>query len=84
MNRRQLGLAAATAAFALLATGAPLLASAGSNDAVKCAGVNECKGHSECKSAMSECKGLNGCKGEGWVSKGSAEECEAAGGKVIS
>ena len=62
MNRRQLGMAAATAAFALLAAGAPILASAGNDGAVKCAGVNECKGTSECKTATSECKGLNGCK----------------------
>ncbi len=84
MNRRQLGLAAATAAFALLAAGAPILASAGNDGAVKCAGVNECKGHSECKTATSECKGLNGCKAEGWVTMRSAKECVAAGGKVIS
>jgi hypothetical protein len=51
---------------------------------VKCAGVNGCKGLSECKTATSECKGLNGCKGEGWVTKSSAEECTAAGGHVIS
>ena len=49
-----------------------------------CAGINECKGTSECKSATNECKGLNGCKGEGWVSKSSAEECRAAGGHVVS
>jgi hypothetical protein len=51
---------------------------------VECAGQNQSPGHSECKTATSECKGLNGCKGEGWVTKGSAEECTAAGGKVIS
>ena len=84
MNRRQMGLAAAAAAFTLLAAGVPLLVSAGSDGMVKCAGLNECAGHSECKTATSECKGLNGCKGEGWVTKGSAEECTAAGGKVIS
>lgn len=84
MNRRQLGLAAATAAFALLATGVPLISAAGNDSGVKCAGLNECKGHSECQSATNECKGLNGCKGEGWVTKSSAEECMAAGGKVIS
>jgi hypothetical protein len=84
MNRRQLGLAAATAAFALLATGVPILVSAGNDGAVKCAGVNECKGHSECKTATSECKGLNGCKGEGFVTMRNAQECVAAGGKVIS
>ena len=84
MNRRQLGLAAASAAFALLAAGVPILASAGKDGEVMCAGVNECKGHSECKTATSECKGLNGCKGEGWVTMRSAKECVAAGGKVIS
>ena len=84
MNRRQLGLAAATTAFALLAAGVPMLAAAGSDGAVKCAGLNECKGLSECKTATSECKGLNGCKGEGFVTKKSAQECVAAGGKVIS
>ena len=84
MNRRQLGMAAATAAFALLAAGAPILASDGNDGAVKCAGVNECKGTSECKTATSECKGLNGCKGEGWVTMRTAKECVAAGGKVIS
>src|SRR5689334_703112 len=84
MNRRQLGLAAATTAFALLAAGVPMLAAAGSDGGVKCAGLNECKGQSECKTATSECKGLNGCKGEGFVTKKSAQECVAAGGKVIS
>ena len=84
MNRRQMGLAAAAAAFALLAAGAPIYAAAGNDGDVKCAGVNECKGHSECHTATSECKGLNGCKGEGWVTMHSAQGCVAAGGKVIS
>lgn len=82
MNRRQLGSIAAAAAFALLSTGMPLQAVA-KDGAVKCAGVNSCKGHSECKSARNECKGMNGCKGEGWVSKKSAEACTSAGGKVV-
>ncbi len=85
MNRRQLGTAAAAAAFALLAAGASLTPAVAAQDGgVKCAGVNSCKGHSECKTATSECKGMNGCKGQGWVTKSSAEECVAAGGKVIS
>jgi hypothetical protein len=85
MNRRQLGLAAATAAFALLAAGAPqLAASAGKEASVKCAGINECKGHGECQTATNDCKGHNSCKSEGWVTKPSAENCRAAGGKVIS
>jgi hypothetical protein len=85
MNRREIGSVAAAAAFALLSAGLlPATTSAASDSGVKCAGVNSCKGHSECKTATSECKGLNGCKGEGWQVKDTAEECRAAGGKVIS
>jgi hypothetical protein len=82
MNRRQFGSVAAAAAFAILAAGTGT-ASAGEDGGVMCAGVNGCKGQSECKTASNECKGLNACKGEGWVTKSSAEECTAAGGKVI-
>jgi len=84
MNRRQLGMAAATAALALLTAGAPIYASAGNDAGVKCTGINECAGHSECKTATSECKGLNHCKGEGFVTTKSEKECVAKGGKVIS
>jgi|SRR4051794_7570296 hypothetical protein len=85
MNRRQFGTVAAAAALTLLAAGTAIrTASAGEAAGVMCAGVNECKGTSECKTATHECKGLNGCKGEGWVTKGSAEECRAAGGHVLS
>lgn len=85
MNRKQIGSVAAAAAFALLSAAAPVSAETAAQDgAVKCAGVNSCKGHSECKTATSECKGLNSCKGEGWVEKSSAAECVAAGGKVIA
>ncbi len=85
MNRRQLGSIAAAAAFALLSTGIAAFDAAAAKDAgVKCAGVNSCKGHSECKTATNECKGMNECKGHGWVTKSSESECTAAGGKVIS
>lgn len=84
MNRRQFGSVAAAAAFALLAAGtATTVANAGQGAGVMCAGVNGCKGESECKTATHDCKGLNNCKGEGWVTKSSAEECTAAGGTVI-
>lgn len=82
MTRQQIGSIAAAAAFALLSSGITLEAAA-KDGAVKCAGVNSCKGTSECKTATSECKGLNGCKGEGWVTKSSEQECQAAGGMVI-
>ena len=84
MNRNSVGMAAAAAAFAILAAGvsAPDAYAGPKEGHVKCVGVNGCKGHSECKTATSECKGHNSCKGEGWVSKKTAAECEAAGGKV--
>jgi hypothetical protein len=85
MNRRDFGAVAAVAAFTLLAAGAAATTAFAAQDgAVKCAGVNACKGESECKTAGHECKGENQCKGQGWVTKKSAAECEAAGGHVIS
>jgi len=79
MNRRQLGTAAALAALALLASGTPLAGEYGAADGgVKCAGVNSCKGTSECKAAGHE------CKGQGWTTSKSAAECTKAGGKVVS
>lgn len=76
-------LAIAAAAAALFALGAAPLAAQAEEAGVKCAGVNSCKGTSECKTAKSECKGHNSCKGQGWVSKKTAEECTKAGGKVL-
>lgn len=85
MKRREFGSIAAAAAFALLSAGvAPATALAGSDAGVMCAGVNACKGESECKTATNECKGLNSCQGHGWVTKKSAKECTDAGGKVVS
>jgi hypothetical protein len=49
--------------------------------AVKCEGINECKGHGSCKSANNACKGQNGCHGQG-LTDTSADECKAKGGKV--
>jgi len=74
---------AAAAAAALFAMGAAPTAQAADEGTVKCAGINSCKGHSECKTAKSECKGMNACKGQGWVGKKSADECKAAGGTVM-
>jgi hypothetical protein len=78
------GAAVAVAAAALFAMGSTVSTTAQADDAhVKCAGANSCKGNSECKSASNECKGQNSCKGQGWVSKKTAAECTAAGGKVV-
>jgi len=77
------GLALAAAAAALFSFAAVPAAHAADDMGVQCAGINSCKGSSECKTAKSECKGHNSCKGQGWVSKKSAAECTQAGGKVL-
>ncbi|MFZ5472192.1 MAG: hypothetical protein ACOZIN_22400, partial [Myxococcota bacterium] len=52
---------------------------------VKCQGINECKGTSECASKDgNSCQGLNECKGQGWITEPSAESCTSKGGTVIS
>lgn len=82
--RKTTGFVLAAAAASMFAAGAigftPTPAAA---DGVKCAGINSCKGHSECATASSSCKGLNACKGQGWVSADSAEACTGEGGTVI-
>ena len=77
--------AVASAAAALFAMGATVTTTAHAADmsSVKCAGLNSCKGQSDCKTAKNECKGMNSCKGQGWNAKASAKECTAAGGTVI-
>jgi hypothetical protein len=74
----------AAAAFAVAISGAFLPAPAQADDAkVECAGVNSCKGHSDCKTANSSCKGQNACKGQGWLSLSKAV-CMTKGGKVVN
>ena len=53
-----------------------------SESAVKCHGINECKGQSECETAdaKSACTGLNDCTGQGWITVDSLELCEEQGG----
>jgi hypothetical protein len=77
MNKRLLALTAASA-FA-----ASSLAGVAHAQAVKCAGINSCKGQSECMTAKSSCKGQNACKGQGWNETSSASECTTKGGKVF-
>ena len=50
-------------------------------DGVKCAGINSCKGHSECATASSSCKGQNACKGHGWLELTKAECDKIEGAK---
>lgn len=84
MSSKVTGVALATAAAAIFASGAfmaPLTAQA-ADAGVKCVGANSCKGTSECKTAKNECKGQNSCKGQGWTHAKSEAECKAAGGTV--
>ncbi|HNC52465.1 MAG TPA: hypothetical protein PLO14_09550 [Accumulibacter sp.] len=84
MSNQLSGVAIAAAAAALFTAGSIVAptAQAAEGSSVHCAGINSCKGHSECKTAKNECKGQNACKGQGWVTKSSAKECTDAGGKV--
>jgi hypothetical protein len=77
MNKRLLILTAASV-FA-----ASSLGSVAHAQAVKCAGINSCKGQSACMTAKSSCKGLNACKGQGWTETSSTSECTSKGGKVL-
>jgi uncharacterized membrane protein len=45
----------------------------------KCFGVNECKGHGDCKTAQNDCKNMNACKGQGFLSM-TDTECAEKGG----
>lgn len=54
-----------------------------SGDTVKCLGIHECKGQSQCGVEGGHgCAGQNDCKGKGWI-KVSQAECDAKGGKVL-
>jgi len=57
-----------------------------SKEAVRCQGINECKGMSECAGGQGDnsCQGLNECKGHGWVTVDSAKECTDKGGSVLA
>lgn len=86
MNKNVM-IASAVAAFLAGAScgKAPESNTGSSQQEVKCEGVNECKGTSECASKDgNSCQGLNECKGQGWVTKESKEACESEGGKVLS
>ena len=76
------GAAIAAAAASLFLSGTVSVAAADPKEAkVQCAGVNACKGKSECSSAKNGCSGKNACKGQGWMSM-SEQQCLAKGGNV--
>ncbi|WP_421880328.1 hypothetical protein [Pacificispira sp.] len=85
IQKKSVGATLATAAAALFISGAAVSVAPTASHAseVKCAGINDCKGHGACASASNSCKGLNECKGHGWVPAASAEECTSKGGNVL-
>ena len=72
---------AAAAAGLFLASTVGVTAADKTEGKVQCAGVNSCKGKSECSSAKNGCSGKNACKGQGWMSM-SEKQCLEKGGKV--
>jgi uncharacterized membrane protein len=76
-------IAAAVAALAMssVAYAAPAT-SLSADDTVHCAGINSCKGQSDCASAENSCKGMNTCKGHGFLAS-KAGECFAKKGKIV-
>ena len=50
-------------------------------DLVHCYGVNECKGHNDCKTADNACAGHSSCEGTGFVAMPS-EACDHVGGEL--
>ena len=76
-------LSMAAAAAMLFTSGFATVSVAADAAAMHCAGVNSCKGMSECKSAKNSCKGMNSCKGQGWTSMSKAD-CKEAKSKAAA
>ena len=61
----------------------PGAAAAAGDAEVKCLGIHECKGQSQCDVAGSHaCAGQNDCKGKGWIIVPQSE-CDGQGGSVV-
>jgi hypothetical protein len=84
MNSFGKGILIASAVATLITSGSLVAQAAdkAGGEKVRCAGINECKGHGSCDSAEHFCAGKNSCKGQGWV-EASAAECSQKGGKVV-
>lgn len=50
--------------------------------AVKCYGLNSCKGKSQCQTANNSCSGKNSCKGNGFMMVPTQQECLTKGGSL--
>lgn len=75
-------IALAAAAMALSGGVIAATSTVSAGDKVHCAGINSCKGTSECATAENSCKGMNSCKGHGFLAAPAAE-CFAKGGKIV-
>jgi uncharacterized membrane protein len=76
--------AAVASLFAFAAhAGAPAKDAKAGAAAVKCTGVNDCKGKGACAGAGNSCAGKNECKGKG-VTKLTEADCKAKGGTVAA
>ncbi len=75
------GAVIAAAAAVLMANAVVPPAQAAGDYAVKCFGLNACKGHGSCKTAGNACKGKNACKGMGMTMM-SKSKCLAKGGST--
>jgi len=85
MARPSKGTVIASAAFALVVSGAVQAADtdkAKGDEEVFCAGINTCKGETECRSAHNDCAWENTCKAKGIVET-TRKECLAKHGKVV-
>lgn len=83
MNAKTIMIASAAAMLLISGTVTARADEMGSTKKVACMGINDCKGHSACKSAQNDCKGKNGCKGQGKTMT-TAEDCTAKGGKMMA
>jgi hypothetical protein len=82
--KKTTGIAIAAAACALFAAGTVAIVSTPAQAAVKCAGINACKGMGACKTATNACKGMGACKGMSYLETADAAACTAQKGKVFS
>ena len=78
------GLVACGGADKTAASPGAAMPSAAGTGAVKCTGMNECKGKGSCGQADHACAGKNECKGKGIMTVPTAEDCTGKGGKVAS
>lgn len=86
-SAKSTGIALAMAAAGLLSVGTSFTASADLGDSgktvdlVHCYGVNQCKGHNDCKTDDNACGGQGSCKGHGFVAMPS-KACTDIGGQL--